>query len=393
MTKTIGCLTSFRFFFAAAIVYQHSLTISPEYARFRPDFDTSLGVVCFFVLSGFILSHNYPSLPTPASKLSYLAQRIGRIWPLHLATLAAGIIFFDDWWRASIAPSDLVLNAFLFQSWTPSLYTNFGFNGASWSISTELFFYIAFIAFAGASLGRGIVIVALCVATTWLIAHMHGCVFSNSDSPETVSSGFTCFSLAYTFPPTRIVEFFSGIAAYRLFNAIDRHWSPTPLIGTAVEGAALLAFCAWCYLGREPTFVITNAVLGDNVFVLYAVRAFAAPAACLLFVVFALQRGHLSRSVFSAPWLIFCGEISFALYMVHQPVTRFLILHPWLTQVANFPAVAAVVFLVSTALSAALFLLIENPCRLWVRALVRRLSALRPSQVPASESSASPSLP
>jgi peptidoglycan/LPS O-acetylase OafA/YrhL len=374
LTKTIGPLTSFRFFFAGLIVYQRCLFL-PEYQRFRPNFDTSLGVVCFFVLSGFILSHTYPSLPTAASKLSYLAQRIGRIWPLHLVMLAACVVLAGDWWRASISPFDLAFNAFLLQSWTPSLDVNFGFNGVSWSISTELFFYVAFSAFVGASLGRGLIIIALCLATTWAIARMQGCGFSNSDLPETISPGFTCFSLAYTFPrDARIVEFFLGIAAYRLCGVIDKHWSPPPAIGTAAEGAALLGFGAWVYLGHRPTFELTHALLGDSIFVHYAIRAFAAPAACLLFVVFALQRGFLSRSMFNARWLIFCGEISFAPYMVHQPVIRVLTLHPWLTEVASFPVVAAFIFAVSTALSAAMFLLVENPCRVCVKVTTRRLS-------------------
>src|SRR5690606_39116617 len=44
----------------------------------------------FFVLSGFVIAHAYGARLTGGAELGdFLVRRIGRLWPLHLATLGA----------------------------------------------------------------------------------------------------------------------------------------------------------------------------------------------------------------------------------------------------------------------------------------------------------------
>src|SRR5690348_13363894 len=46
----------------------------------------------FFVLSGFVIAHAYRRSLENGELLPFMVRRIGRLWPLHAATLAALIV-------------------------------------------------------------------------------------------------------------------------------------------------------------------------------------------------------------------------------------------------------------------------------------------------------------
>jgi peptidoglycan/LPS O-acetylase OafA/YrhL len=55
---------------------------------------STLFVDFFFVLSGFVISHAYlDKLACPRNVSRFILRRIGRLWPLHAATLAALVGF------------------------------------------------------------------------------------------------------------------------------------------------------------------------------------------------------------------------------------------------------------------------------------------------------------
>jgi len=141
-------LTSLRFFAAALIVVYHLqgyydwgwLQYVPELSTHRVSF--------FFVLSGFILTHVYSA--RAFSYKEFLRARIARLWPVHFATLillitfvAEGSITFDG---DGIFNKYIVLffNLSLTHSAFPFTSYQFSWNAVSWSISTELYFYLAF---------------------------------------------------------------------------------------------------------------------------------------------------------------------------------------------------------------------------------------------------------
>jgi peptidoglycan/LPS O-acetylase OafA/YrhL len=120
----LDALTTLRFFAAALIVIGHADPIfGPfNFARSAP---LNQGVSFFFVLSGFILTWNYPSLTGWKDRRQFWLARIARIWPLHLATclLWIGLIFNFD--RATHFPGTegavkLFTNLLLMQAWVPS---------------------------------------------------------------------------------------------------------------------------------------------------------------------------------------------------------------------------------------------------------------------------------
>ena len=110
----------------------------------------ALGVSIFFALSGFLLtySHLKDFVGGQIEGMSYyrhfIAKRIARIYPVYLiGLLFALIVSFGLDNIPSKLPLLTVLNATMVHSWMPSLAMQW-YGGGSWSISTEMFFYLAF---------------------------------------------------------------------------------------------------------------------------------------------------------------------------------------------------------------------------------------------------------
>ncbi|QUD90827.1 acyltransferase [Phenylobacterium montanum] len=118
-----------------------------------------LGVEVFFTLSGFILCHVYLA-EVRDGRFDYgafLKARLARIYPLHLASLAAIGAMALAATAAGLAIDPNILswpslpaNLLLTQAW--GMATAAGWNHPSWSISAEWFAYLAFPLFAAAAL-------------------------------------------------------------------------------------------------------------------------------------------------------------------------------------------------------------------------------------------------
>lgn len=108
-----------------------------------------VGVIFFFVLSGFVLLW---STPPSASAAAFWWRRVARVVPLHLVTAAAALLL-----GFTIAPSlgprpatggwpATIANAVLLSSWVPT-WSQAG-DPVSWSLGCEAFFYALFPALA-----------------------------------------------------------------------------------------------------------------------------------------------------------------------------------------------------------------------------------------------------
>src|SRR5258708_18589724 len=91
----LDALTSIRFFFSAMVVVGHFT------GRFASELGTlpgfvynmaSLAVSWFFVLSGFIIAYNYPTLDTNRERRNFLVLRIARLWPVHAVILTSALM-------------------------------------------------------------------------------------------------------------------------------------------------------------------------------------------------------------------------------------------------------------------------------------------------------------
>ena len=123
----------------------HSVNAFRIWDSSKIPFPLGQGVSFFFVLSGFILTYVYPSLSGGHRIRDFYVARIARIWPAHFVTflLLLWLIPSGGWvWNG--AWQIVAANLFLVHGWIPTACYYFFFNGPSWSIWTEAFFYLAF---------------------------------------------------------------------------------------------------------------------------------------------------------------------------------------------------------------------------------------------------------
>jgi len=123
----------------------------------------NVAVPAFFVLSGFVLAYNYADRMKQwngRATLRFLALRLARVYPVHLATLLllSAMVWVSHRRGLAMTESgytvrDFVLNVFLVHTWVPNFELNW--NYPSWSISSEWFAYLMF-PFMVAAIGKWI---------------------------------------------------------------------------------------------------------------------------------------------------------------------------------------------------------------------------------------------
>jgi peptidoglycan/LPS O-acetylase OafA/YrhL len=287
-------LTALRFFAAFWVVMYHywpNLSAAAPPALIGKGY---LGVEAFFTLSGFILCHVYLQ-GFGQGRFRYgdfLWNRLARVYPLHLVTLAGvGLMAFAAGLAGiavdpnMLAWSALPANLLLVQAWGFAPVS--GWNHPSWSISAEWFAYLSFPAFAYAAWRlrerpRLAVILALA-----LIAGLYPAFQALSGFPlteATIRWGFL-----------RIVPCFAyGCALHALWRsgAVTGRFTG---VGACLAGAAVLATVQ---LGASDQIIVMT--LGGLIVALAGMAATG------------------SRFATQAP-LVYLGEISYSTYMICIP--------------------------------------------------------------------------
>ncbi len=327
----------------------------------------SQGVSFFFVLSGFILTYNYPSLPDKAAIQHFWLARFARIWPLHAVTCLLWIAVLFDFDRQQFFPGvwgliKLGTNLLLLQAWVPLKEWSLSFNGVSWSLSAEAFFYLCF----------PLLIAAWRRHWHWLFATqalMILCFLLAGNyfalSAEDSYNGVGLMGLVYFNPLVRLFEFTVGILVAKFVLAkradtLTLTVSQWLVLEIAVLASAVIGMLA------AANFVGIGQTIGNS-FAYYFTREGLWLFWALLIGVFALSQGPIAR-VLSARVPVFLGEISFALYLCHALLIHYLT--PYADRIAKFGWLGAVLWWVALlALSASLFIGVEKPMRQWILSL------------------------
>ncbi|MCA5923093.1 acyltransferase family protein [Curtobacterium oceanosedimentum] len=250
-----------------------------------------IGVSFFFVLSGFLLAW----AARPGEKMtSFWRRRIVKIFPNHLVMWVLAMVLF----AASITPTHAaVLNFFLLNSYSPDGAVNVAVNPPSWTLCSELLFYMLFpliilglrripgnrLWFWAAMMVVGMVLVQVVNLTV---------VPDEPKSALTPVSSFQ-FWFGYIFPPTRLFEFVLGsilarivmeqrwpavrmwhavvlcVVGYAVANVVPFVW--TFNVATIVPIAVLIATAAAGDAAGRPTFLRSRPMqwLGDTSFGFY----------------------------------------------------------------------------------------------------------------------------
>jgi peptidoglycan/LPS O-acetylase OafA/YrhL len=362
----LGALSGLRFFAAFAILLHHSrgTFISADATAGWP-FGT--GVSFFFVLSGFILTYAYPALPTAAQIGRFWLARIARLWPVHVVTLVAIVIVFPS--QRFSEPRPLLANIFMLHGWIPLETYFFGGNAVSWSISTELGFYVLF------------PLLIWSLRSNWLLTLLGAAVsvvamiLIASQLPD--SGGLytaTAFGLLYFNPISRLMEFTIGMCAMLLWHNMRPAIGSNFLAWSAAEVASIALLLAYIASGREYMYSPTEPGI-IHAAQQWARRVDLAPMFAVIIFIMASGTGAIGRFIAWRP-IVFLGEISFSLYMVHQPVIAYLARYPDLLSlpaVVKFPIVAAIALMLATLT----YLFIERPGRAMILGLPRAVMSWR----------------
>lgn len=297
--RSIDSLTSLRFVLALGVVLFHyhlqwqydDIAVTGLFERGR------LGVDAFFILSGFVLTHAYVS-PTAAKSqgyLRFLGARLARIYPAHLAVLLVFVLMvggailvgvpFD---RSLFSLAGLVGAVGLVHAWFPSSAAH-EWNGPSWSLSAEWFAYIAFPVYAWIGLRLS--------QRPLLLATLAGLLFMALDLLYQSWFGTILPHAENRLGILRIIpEFLYGVALYRL----GERMTPTAAQAIAFTLCATVAVLLLMHFSLDERAVV------------------ACSGAVILGLAWLSKAGAAGWT--AHPTLVFAGEASFALYLVHIPV-------------------------------------------------------------------------
>lgn len=366
-------LTSLRFFAAAMIAMLHLQQNFPVPWHEISDKSLRTGVTFFFVLSGFILTHVYIG-QSGLTLRKFITLRLARLYPVHLLSLVllVALLPWDQIVFSSPSPDvtapALVAKLLLIDSIIPTQPFQYAWNGVSWSISTELFFYLAFpflLANFRKDWAKKLALAALLTLAVYTGAQALGLDFfsTRANTP-------TVFQIAYCDPLARGFEFVLGMTAWLGYERFLLPLRRSAAFWSLAEGALLALTFVWVFVWREAF-----GALLPNLAHLWVMISGSCLLFALLIGVLAPGRGLIGRAL-SAGWMVWLGQVSFSFYMLHAIVMQALA-HLW-----GPGAPLPVVLILALIVAAASYHCIETPGRRWVVALARRGQTAKPEAAP-----------
>ncbi|WP_019970998.1 acyltransferase [Mycobacterium sp. 141] len=332
------------------------------------------GVDLFFILSGFVLTWNYfdqmgPSWSTRAT-LHFLWLRLSRVWPVYLVTLhlaALWVIFTLNVGHIpteDISPYSAVSylrQFFLVQLWFQPYFDGSSWDGPAWSISAEWLAYLLFGALilvvfrvARATGARSLTLLAIAASTPPVVLMM---VSGHIYTP-------------WSWLPRIVMQFTAGALACAAVRKLDLGDTARRRAGYLSIALIALVVTGLYFFDAHPLNTVGDA--GGLVDLLFVP----------LIVVLAVGTGSLP-ALLSTRLLVYGGQISFGLYMVHELVHT-----AWIWTVKQFeltltPTLSGKVtvlglFALSVLGAILLYHIVEEPARRWMR----RMVDIRPAEPP-----------
>ncbi|MFV0496353.1 acyltransferase family protein [Mycobacterium sp.] len=368
ITGEIRALTGLRIVAALWVVLFHYrpmlADLSPELSdTLAPVLDSGAqGVDLFFILSGFVLTWNYLDrmglVWSARDTLHFLWLRLARVWPVYLVTLhlAAVIVILSLHVGHVPLPEvrDLtavsyVRQVLLVQLWYQPFFDESSWNGPAWSISAE---WLAYLLFAL------IVVVILRMERATRARSLMLLAFLASLPPILLLLASGQFYTPWSWLPRIVTQFVAGAlacAAVRRLRLSRLVRQVAGYLGLLLMAAMVGAFY---WLDAHPIGGVVDS--GGVVDVLFV------PLVILLAV-----------GLSGLPWIlstrlmVYGGEISFSLYMVHELVHTV-----WGWSVAQFELTpqdtpwkwnVVALIVIALALSSLMYHLVEEPARHWMR--------------------------
>lgn len=360
----LAAMTAIRGLMAIWVVLYHGQVFLYNYLKIAPtpnimsDFLAKgyMAVDFFFILSGFILTYVYRrkllSEHRWKASFNFITARMGRIFPLHIALLAAFIgcqlafktvqyLLHPDTVPPPQGPGLGIVfsNLLLIQNWP--LFNYPSWNGSTWSLSTEWFAYWCFLWLLPAVMRLKstlllVFLVLLLLPLYWLVNPAVSYLDVNLDAFSGLPSLWRC-----------LLGFTLGVALQPLAQQLQPRASF--LFGDVTFGVGLFALVTGALLNvGDPLLVVPSVLLVFNL---------------------SQNKRRIGRWLSSKPlhWL---GEVSYSIYLAHM-LCLFILMEvvPYIPLSMNTTLVLFEGALLATTLplSHLTYHYIEVPCRDFLR--------------------------
>ena len=376
----IKALTGLRIVAAVWVVLFH---FRPMLGDVSPGFRDALapvlncgaqGVDLFFILSGFVLTWNYLDRMgrswSARATLHFLWLRLARVWPVYLVTLHLAALWVIFTLHVGHVPSpdagqltaiSYVRQVILVQLWFQPFFDDSSWDGPAWSISAEWLAYLIF---------GVLVLVILRMKQATRARSLMLLAFAASLPPVVMLLASGHFYTPWSWLPRIVTQFTAGAlacAAVRRLRLTNRGRHVAGYISLLLL-IAMVGVLYW--LDAHPITGVVENDGGGVVDVLFVP----------LVITLAIGVGSLP-GLLSTRLMVYGGQISFCLYMVHElvhtawgwAVEQFALTpqdNPWKWNVVGLLAIAV-------GASILLYHFVEEPARRWMR----RMVDVRPANV------------
>jgi peptidoglycan/LPS O-acetylase OafA/YrhL len=369
----IKALTGLRIVASVWVVLFH---FRPMVSDISPDFRENLapvlncgaqGVDLFFILSGFVLAYNYLDRMgkswSTRKTVHFLWLRLARVWPVYLVTLHLAALWIILTLHVGHVPSpdvgkltaiSYVRQVLLVQLWFEPFFDGTSWDGPAWSISAEWLAYLLF----GVLI---LVIFRMKLATRARTLMILALVAQLPPMVLLLTSGF--FYTPWSWLPRIVTQFTAGALACAAVRRLELSDRARRVVGY-VSLLLIVAMVGVLYLlYAHPIHGVLDG--GGVVDVLFVP----------LVIALAVGMGSLPR-LLSTRVLVYGGQISFCLYMVHElvhtawtwAVVQFQ-LTPWQSDSPwKWNILGLIAFAI--ALSSLMYHFVEEPARRWMRRMV-----------------------
>jgi peptidoglycan/LPS O-acetylase OafA/YrhL len=385
----IKALTGLRIVASVWVVLFH---FRPMVSDISPDFRDGLapvlncgaqGVDLFFILSGFVLAWNYLERMgrswSARETLHFLWLRLARVWPVYLVTLHLAALWVIFTLHVGHVPSpdaaqltaiSYVRQVLLVQLWFHPFFDGTSWDGPAWSISAEWLAYLLFGLLV-------LVVFRMKLATRARTLVLLAFVAQLPPMVLLLTSGF--FYTPWSWLPRIVTQFTAGALACAAVRRLELSDRARRVVGY-VSLLLIVAMVSVIYLlyAHPISGVLDSGGVVDVLFV-------------PLVITLAVGMGSLPR-LLSTRVMVYGGQISFCLYMLHElvhtawtwAVEQFQLTpwhsdSPWKWNIIGLIAIA-------TALSSLMYHFVEEPARRWMRRMVDIRPATAKSEPDESES-------
>lgn len=341
--------------------YSNHFQATPLFGLLAPFYLAGIYAVdFFFVLSGMVLARAYGTEERRERFSDNVVRRIARLLPLHIATLllVAGAQSALVWGFEAHPfvvehndPYHFVLNLFMvqfigLQEWA-------SFNGPSWSISTEFWVNVLFF--------------SLLLSTRRIVPIALGLVVISFAVVVTTGNGSLAMADTHRYPSVTLIRtiygFFVGVLLYEVaFKSPRLARAPAIFfdIGFLVGTSALIAGSLGL-LALDSHVEMFSVLVGFPTLILCAAR------------------GRWMKGLLRLAPLVYLGEISYSVYMIHFPlqvVLHLMTVAGWIALDYANPGVLAAFLLLTVGAASLSYHFLELPAqrginRRWDRRLVR----------------------